>query len=129
MKKVLTSTSICVDVGCHEGAILQLMMKYAPEGTFLAFEPLPHLYQRLSINFAVGNAKVFDVALSDSAGISSFNYVVSNSAYSGLRRRRYDRPYETDAQIEVITDTLDNIFERELITGVSFIKSVLKKKV
>lgn len=51
MKKVLEPSSVCIDVGCHVGSVLRLMMKYAPNGTFLAFEPLPHLYKKLIQDF------------------------------------------------------------------------------
>jgi hypothetical protein len=48
--------------------------------------------------------------------------VVSNPAYSGLKKRRYDRPNETDSQIEVKVDTLDNILGKESVGKVSLIK-------
>src|SRR5690606_22337388 len=40
---------------------------------------------------------------------ASFNYVVSNPSYSGLVKRKYDRPDEKDTTIEVETDLLDNV--------------------
>jgi hypothetical protein len=43
----LRPDSNCIDVGCHKGEILDLMLKYAPNGTLYAFEPLPHLYSAL----------------------------------------------------------------------------------
>ena len=122
MQKVLDATSVCVDVGAHEGDILRLMIKSAPDGTFFVFEPLPHLYKKLSQEFKNQNTHVFDLALSDSQGSSSFNYVVSNPGYSGLKKRRYDRPHEDVVQIEVKTELLDNILSNSKIGKVSFIK-------
>jgi hypothetical protein len=49
------------------------------------------------------------VALSDTTGESTFQHVVTNPAYSGLKRRRYDRPDERVEEICVRTDQLDNI--------------------
>ncbi len=122
MQRTLIPESVCIDVGCYKGSILRLMMKYAPNGRFLAFEPLPHLYNKIKDNFNSDNVRIYNLALSDSAGISYFNWVVSNPAYSGLKKRRYDRPKETDSQIEVKVDTLDNIVGRESVKKVSLIK-------
>ncbi|MCX6276698.1 MAG: FkbM family methyltransferase [Bacteroidetes bacterium] len=107
--KTLTTKSLCVDVGCHVGSILSVMMKHAPKGTFYAFEPIPGLYQRLEENFNFPNVHLYNIALSNSAGIASFNFVKSNPGYSGLQKRKYDRPDEVDEQINVPTELLDNI--------------------
>lgn len=34
MRRSLRRNSICVDIGCHAGDILRMMMECAPEGTF-----------------------------------------------------------------------------------------------
>jgi FkbM family methyltransferase len=122
MRRVLTPTAVCIDIGCHAGSILRLMMKYAPNGRFLAFEPLPQFYEKLLRDFDASKVHVYDLALSDSVGTSSFNYVVSNPGYSGLKKRRYDRVDEIDRSIEVRTDLLDNVIARENIGRVAFIK-------
>jgi FkbM family methyltransferase len=107
MQRCLRKDSICVDVGCHAGAILKEMLRLAPAGTHYAFEPIPELYQKLIVSFP--NVKVFDVALSDSVGEVSFQHVISNPGYSGLKKRSYDRPHESVEAIKVKTDLLDNI--------------------
>jgi FkbM family methyltransferase len=122
MKRVLTPTSVCIDVGCCEGYILRLLMKYAPKGTFLAFEPIPQLYEQLLRDFIFDNVRIYNIAMSDSTGTSPFNYVITNPNYSGLKKRRYDRPHEEAIQIEVKTDLLDNILARERVEKVHFIK-------
>lgn len=122
MKKTLMPTSVCIDVGCHDGSILSLMMKYAPNGTFLAFEPLPHLYERLVQSFPYTNVRIFDLALSNTAGESAFNYVVSRPAYSGIVKRRYDRPAEIDTEIIVKTQRLDTVLADADVAPVSLIK-------
>jgi hypothetical protein len=47
LKNQLEVNFNCIDVGCHKGEILDLMLKYAPEGEHYAFEPIPYLYQEL----------------------------------------------------------------------------------
>lgn len=55
--------------------------------------------------------RLSDVALSDAKGTSSFNYVISNPAYSGFVKRRYDRPHEADTTITVRTNLLDDLID------------------
>lgn len=107
IQKVCKPGSNCVDVGCHKGEILDLFLKYAPQGAHWGFEPIPDLYDGLVKKYAATNCRFFNIALSDKPGTSSFNYVVSNPSYSGLLKRNYDHPNEEDTQITVRTERLD----------------------
>jgi len=121
MKKVLTDTSVCVDVGCHLGDILEIMLKYAPKGTFYAFEPLQDFYEYLCTTFGNReNITISNIALSDNRGESSFNYVITNPGYSGFKKRLYagDKK-EEDTTITVTTDLMDSVFKN---VAVDFIK-------
>jgi len=121
MERVLREDSNCVDVGCHQGSILQEMLRFAPKGTHFAFEPLPLLYQGLQEAFGGrANLHLYDYALSDTAGTSSFQYVVTNPGYSGFRRRSYNRPDEQLQEITVKTNLLDNLVPRRV--PIRFIK-------
>ncbi|HPX73345.1 MAG: Hexuronic acid methyltransferase AglP [Euryarchaeota archaeon ADurb.BinA087] len=109
MKRVLKPDSNCIDVGCHEGAILTEMIRLAPKGTHFAFEPLPDLYQKLTVSFGnCPNVHIYDDALSDTEGTTVFQYVTSNPGYSGFRIREYEKPSETIEEITVRTNLLDN---------------------
>lgn len=110
IRRICNHDSNCIDVGTHEGEILDIFLKYSPEGTHFAFEPLPYLYQYLTKKYNKSKkVHVYDFALSNSEGPSEFNYVVSNPAYSGLKKRMYDRKNERDTKIEVRKQLLDNI--------------------
>jgi FkbM family methyltransferase len=109
MQRCLTTDSISIDVGCHEGLVLEGMLMLSPKGRFYAFEPLPHLFEKLKSRFPSTQITFSDLALSNETGVVPFNYVVSNTSYSGLRKRTYDRPDETDCTISVRTDRLDNV--------------------
>ncbi|MFN4081686.1 MAG: FkbM family methyltransferase [Saprospiraceae bacterium] len=99
-----------VDVGCHKGEILDLLLARAPHARHYGFEPLPHLYERLARKYARRpNVEISDVALSNANGEARFNYVISNPSYSGLLKRRYDRPVEEDTTIIVQTRRLDDV--------------------
>ena len=115
ISKVCHIDSNCADVGCHKGEILDLFLAASPQGQHFGFEPIPVLYKNLREKYASHpNCRFFDIALSNRQGTSSFNYVVSNPSYSGLLKRRYDRPNEEDTQITVITETLDDIWPPDL---------------
>jgi len=109
LRRALNSNSNCVDVGCHKGEILELMIKHAPQGTHRGFEPIPVLAQKLATRFQ-SNPQIIirQVALSNQEGASDFNYVTSNPSYSGLIKRDYDRTGEEDTSIRVKTVRLDD---------------------
>ncbi len=121
MKRILKKDSNCVDVGCHQGSILREILNIAPEGTHFAFEPLPEMYRHLVETF--GNfpgVHIYDCALSDAPGMTSFQYVESNPAYSGFRQRKYDRPDEIIREITVKTELLDRLIPASM--PIHFIK-------
>jgi len=115
IQRHLHRQSNCVDVGAHRGEIFDLFLKYAPGGQHFGFEPLPHLFKELKLRYSnKHNCHIYPYALAAESGPSSFNYVVSNPAYSGLVRRRYDRRGERDTTIEVERATLDSVLPPDL---------------
>lgn len=117
--KVVASTSCCIDVGCHEGEFLDMFLEKAPTIAHYGFEPLPDFYQSLKRTYGK-RCQIFNTALSDTKGESTFNYVISNPAYSGLQKRKYDKTNEKDTTITVQTNLLDNLIENT--TKIDFIK-------
>jgi FkbM family methyltransferase len=113
MKRVLCEDSSCADIGCHEGEILDEMIEFAPRGRMYAFEPLPHLAENLRKKYSSQEVRVFEVALFDRKGTTGFNYVVEDPAYSGIRKRKYDREDVTIREINVETDLLDHLIPEE----------------
>ena len=112
--RVARPDSSCIDVGCHEGAILDEMLKHAPRGRHFAFEPLPHLFERLKAKYAgVPNVELHNTALSEAPGESTFQHVVTNPGYSGILRRRFDRPHEDVVEIRVRLERLDDVVPRD----------------
>lgn len=96
----------CIDVGCHKGEILDLMLKYAPEGNHFAFEPIPFLYNQLLTQYR-GIVNVFPFALSDKNGKSKFQIVKNALAYSGIKKRQYKSKDPDIEEITVVMKTLD----------------------
>jgi FkbM family methyltransferase len=115
MKRVLTKSSNCVDVGCHAGSFLDIILHLAPYGTHIGFEPIPDLYRKLKDKYSkYPHVTIYSYALSDATGETSFQHVTTNKAYSGLKKRRYDRPNESVEEIKVNMERFDNIVPKDL---------------
>lgn len=108
LKKVLNQNSNCVDVGCHKGEILELMIKIADNGKHYAFEPIPDYYKSL-VQKNYPNVTVKSFALSESNGEATFNYVIDAPAYSGLKEREYKKENPEIQKIEVHKAKLDDV--------------------
>ena len=119
LKKCLKSDSNCLDVGCHEGEVLEIMLKHSPVGQHHGFEPIPSFFNSLGKKFPP-NCHFHQLGLSNEKGTSSFNHVISNPGYSGMKKRKYDKPNEKDTSITIKIDLLDNVLPEDL--KVDFIK-------
>jgi FkbM family methyltransferase len=117
MCRSLSTNSNCVDVGCHKGSVLEEMLRLAPAGIHYAFEPIPNLYGELVSSFP--DVKLYEIALSDSVGEASFQHVVNNPPFSGLKKRQYPKSEKIE-ELKVRTDLLDNIIPEDF--PIAFIK-------
>jgi FkbM family methyltransferase len=81
----LRADSNCIDVGAHSGVILREIVRCAPAGKHIAYEPLAEFAQRLAREFP--EVDVRNVALSDEAGETDFHVVVHDPMQSGLKAR------------------------------------------
>lgn len=105
-KKYLTSDSVFIDIGCHKGEVLDWAIKYSPNSKHIGFEAIPKLAKDLQSKYT--SHTIYNLALSDSKGKTSFNYVTSNPAYSGIKKRDYVKEEEIEI-IEVEMDCLDDV--------------------
>jgi FkbM family methyltransferase len=111
MSRVLSPDSNCLDVGANEGTFVKEMLKFAPKGKHMAFEPIPELAAKVAGKYP--HVDVHDCALSDVTGTSSFQLVTNNPGYSGLRRRHYDFGEPIIKEIRVRTQRLDELYPQE----------------
>jgi FkbM family methyltransferase len=102
---LLAPDSNCIDVGAYEGKILADMVRLAPRGKHIAYEPLPHMHEKLIARFP--HVDVRRAALSNFTGRTSFRHVKSSAAYSGFEERNYPGPQEIET-IQVDTEELDS---------------------
>ncbi len=99
----------CIDVGCHKGEILELLMGQSPDGVHLCFEPIPEMAGSLAEKFSASpNVQIERCALSDSPGRTSFQHVRNAPAYSGMLRREYAVRVPDIEEIEVEVRCLDD---------------------
>lgn len=111
----LKPDSNCIDVGCYKGEIMDLILKAAPKGQHFGVEPIPVQYKGLVSKYAQQpNVSILNYAASNVSGESTFNYVVSNPSYSGLKKRDYDKPNEEDTTIKVKTELLDTLIPKDI---------------
>jgi FkbM family methyltransferase len=108
----LSLDSNCIDVGCNEGEVLAEIIRVAPNGRHIAYEPLPHLHQQLVTLFP--RVDIRQAALSNSEGTNQFLFVKNLPGYSGLRRRAYPRPPDIEV-LAVRTERLDDHLDPDYV--------------
>ena len=111
---VLRADSNVIDVGAHEGAVLDSVLRVAPLGRHIAFEPIPELHELL-----VGRYPGVDVrraALFDANGDATFTHVLDRPAVSGLRLRKdITSGGEALREITVSTERLDDVLAADYV--------------
>lgn len=118
LKKVSKPDSICIDVGCYRGDILQTMIASAPKAKHFAFEPVPQQFEFLKAQFG-HQATIFPYALGSENKMTTFHHVVSNPTYSGLQQRQY-KGEETIHEINVEVRKMDDVIPTD--ANISLIK-------
>jgi len=112
MARILRRDSVWVDIGTSTGDLLWHVLRHAPRGPHVAFEPIPENVALLRAKFPP-SVTIHALALSDVPGEAEFQHVISNPGYSGLRRRVYPRPDEQVRSIRVPVARLDDILPAE----------------
>ena len=108
IKRIITKNSNCIDIGCHKGDILKLILSTAAQGNHYAFEPIPELYENLKVKFK-DRVNIYPYALSDKDSETTFNIVKNDLAYSGIKKRKYAVKNPKIEEINVKLKLLDNI--------------------
>ena len=112
LRRALRRDSVCIDVGAHVGQVLREMVAVAPLARHHAVEALPHLASRLRTEFP--SVEVHACAVSDEAGERIFNHVEDAPAFSGLRKRRYERDDVLVSEIPVKVSRIDDLIDEDV---------------
>jgi FkbM family methyltransferase len=94
-----------MDVGANRGDMLELMLRYAPAGRHIAFEPVPALAAQLRTRFA--QVEVREAALASAPGREAFTHDVEMPTWSRLGHTPTAPGRRTEV-LEVATDRLDS---------------------
>jgi FkbM family methyltransferase len=109
----LRSDGNAIDIGANVGAVLTEILRIAPDGRHIAYEPIPGLRQRLEAGFP--SVDVRGRALSDHSGTVDFVHVTDAPAMSGLRKRA-DLPNDAHTeQISVVVERLDDALDEAYV--------------
>ncbi len=100
LASTLRSNSNAIDVGAAGGDVLREIMRVAPNGRHVAFEPRPDAARRLANLFPAADVRA--MALSDNNGTANFVCVKNALPMSGLARHPYP-DYVDDSDLEEIT--------------------------
>jgi FkbM family methyltransferase len=82
MALTLAEDASCIDVGANIGTVLGDMVRFAPRGRHLAYEPLPELAAQLAREFP--QVDVRNAAVSDHTGTATFHRVKGRETRSSL---------------------------------------------
>ena len=105
LEEVLERDSDCLDVGAHAGSVLGEMVRLAPRGRHVAWEPLPAFASRLRAEFL--GVEVREAALGDEDGTRAFAHVVDDPGWSGFLARPTPSPSPVE-KLSVRVERLDD---------------------
>src|SRR3954454_15650192 len=85
LERVLAEDDDCLDAGAHAGSVLREIVRLAPRGRHVAWEPLPAFAAKLRDQLP--GVEVREAALFDRSGERSFTHVLDDPGWSGLGAR------------------------------------------
>lgn len=106
LASILTVNSNCIDIGGFRGRVLAEMVRLAPHGQHIAYEPQPDKCRSLIKRFP--SVDVRQAALSNEEGETSFVCVKNIPGYSGFRETPLVYPKRPQIErLTVRTEMLD----------------------
>jgi FkbM family methyltransferase len=114
----LAPDACCIDVGAHTGDVLAEIVRIAPHGRHIGFEPLPA--PATALRERLPGVDVHNVALSDTPGSAPFTHVLDRPGWSGLKARPTPdggaaRTETIDVAVERLDDALPDGYAPALI--------------
>jgi FkbM family methyltransferase len=111
MKKILKKDSVCIDIGCHKGEIMDEILLLSPIGKHYGFEPIPWMFEALTNKYKSKPVVIYPNAVSNVELKTTFKVVKNAPAYSGLKNREYAIKNPDIIEINVNQVKLDSIFK------------------
>jgi len=104
MERMIQDPMNCIDIGCHIGSMLSLILQYSPHGHHIAIEPTPYKAKWLKHKFPKVNIQ--QIALSDTPSEATFYHYPHKSGFNGLRHKQ---KIANDKQFKVRCERLDDV--------------------
>jgi FkbM family methyltransferase len=105
LERLLKPDSNCLDVGCHLGSFLSLILRRSPRGRHMAFEALPDKAARLKKKFP--EVEIVQAAVAEAPGEIDFFRNLSRSGFSGPEMTAGAR--DVVEKIKVRSERLDDV--------------------
>ena len=127
LKRFVKPGMTCLDVGANIGCVTTHLSKLVgPAGRVFAFEPVPHLFQRLRENIALNDfgrtASLHQLALSRETGQATIKLAREDYDNQGMASlRNTDHPQLTTA-LQIQTATLDDFVQENNLERIDLIK-------
>lgn len=125
LKKYLPQDPVIIEAGANIGRDSLKLHKLFPQATIYSFEPVPALFEQLKKAVAgIEQIKIFNVALSNSTGITTMHVSAELGAVSSLLEPstlKKEKPNLSFEKIKVPTITLDDWAAQHGIKKVDFL--------
>ena len=128
VRRFLPADGVFLDVGANQGELTLVAARRAPEGSVIAFEPVPTWFELLGENVRLNglrNVRLVNAAVADIEGTHEMFAPADDHGGGGHNEglSTFGRAGELDRPVGVVpTVTLDRFAEREAIDRVDVIK-------
>lgn len=127
LERVLKPGMVCLDVGANIGEIaLHAARRVTPGGVVHAFEPAPHVLERLRENVKrnglEGTVRIWPVALSETTGKAQFSFAEPATCNQGMGSLVNRHNSVVGQEIEVETWSLDDFLREKQVGRVDIMK-------
>jgi FkbM family methyltransferase len=107
LARELRADADCLDAGAHTGSVLREIVRLAPRGRHVAWEPLPALAAAVRNAFPAVNVR--EAALADTTGERSFTHVLDDPGWSSLVAARPTPSRGPTETLSVRCERLDDV--------------------
>ena len=117
----------CLDVGANIGdTTVNLMRLVGSNGRVFAFEPVPHLFEKLRDNVALNplaqSVSSHRIALSKETGFSKIEIATEGYSNQGMAALHHEGPLRFSHTIDIETVTLDDFVQQQNLSRLDLIK-------
>lgn len=125
IKRYTSEGHIAIDCGAADGRMLKLMLNaVGADGAVVAFEPIPHIFDRLDSLYTSNNVFLFNVCVSDAVKDGVTFYHVKNRRWISSLSPNNLKGYDVEELVVPVTTLSLAVASQEALSGksVGFIK-------